>query len=57
MNKQKWSEKPVTWGGYLKLCGICCIISMLFGWMWYIVCFEQTWCQKAKEKLRSWSAD
>ena len=22
MNKQKWTEKPVTWGGYLKLSGI-----------------------------------
>lgn len=27
--KQKWTEKPVTWGGYLKLCGIVSVISLI----------------------------
>lgn len=52
MNKQNWSEKPVTWGGYLKLCGICYIISMLFGLGWYIAFFEPTWYQSIKGKAK-----
>lgn len=30
MNKQKWTEKPVTWGGYLKLSGIVTVIGRDF---------------------------
>ena len=30
MNKQKWTEKPVTWGGYLKLSGIVTVIGAIF---------------------------
>lgn len=26
----EWSKKPITWGGYAKLCGICWLISVLF---------------------------
>lgn len=25
----KWTKKPITWGGYLKLCGITTLISMV----------------------------
>lgn len=29
MKKQKWTEKPITWGGYFKLAGVCYIIGMV----------------------------
>lgn len=43
MNKQKWTEKPITWGGYLKLCGVVCVISVIAGFVWYIASFEPAW--------------
>lgn len=43
MNKQKWTEKPITWGGYLKLCGVVYVISMIAGFVWYIASFEPAW--------------
>lgn len=43
MNKQKWTEKPVAWGGYLKLCGVVCVISVIAGFVWYIASFEPVW--------------
>lgn len=52
MKKQNWSERPVTWGGYLKLCGICYAISMLFGLVWYAAFFEPAWYTSAKARVR-----
>lgn len=52
MKKQNWSERPVTWGGYLKLCGICYVISMLFGLVWYAAFFEPAWYASAKARVR-----
>ena len=37
MKKQKWSEKPITWGGYLKLTGVCSVISVLMS-LYYCWC-------------------
>ena len=35
MNKlRNWMNKPVTWGGYLKICGFCIVASVI-----YLVCF------------------
>lgn len=48
MNKQKWTEKPVTWGGYLKLCGMVYVISMIAGFVWYIASFEPAWWSRFK---------
>lgn len=40
MKKQKWSEKPITWGGYLKLCGVCSVISVLMTAYYWCKAFE-----------------
>lgn len=40
MNKQKWTEKPVTWGGYLKLSGIVTVIGAIFSAVYIIAMFE-----------------
>ena len=40
MNKQKWTEKPVTWGGYLKLSGIVTVIGAIFSAV-YIIAFHR----------------
>ena len=43
MNKQKWTEKPVTWGGYLKLRGIVTVIGAIFSAVYIIAMFEPAW--------------
>lgn len=48
----KVERKACHLGGYLKLCGICYIISMLFGMVWYIAFFEPTWYQSIKGKTK-----
>ena len=52
MNKQKWTEKPITWGGYLKLCGVVCVISVIAGFVWYIASFEPVWWASFKGKAK-----
>ena len=52
MNKQKWTEKHITWGGYLKLCGVVCVISVIAGFVWYIASFEPVWWGSFKEKAK-----
>lgn len=52
MNKQKWTEKPITWGGYLKLCGVAYVIYMIAGFVWYIASFKPAWWSSVKEKTR-----
>ena len=43
MNKQKWTEKPVTWGGYLKLSCIVTVIGAIFSAVYIIAMFEPAW--------------
>ena len=26
---KNWTKKPITWGGYLKLCGVSTVISLV----------------------------
>lgn len=54
MNKQKWTEKPITWGGYLKLCGVVVVyvISLIAGFVWYIASFEPAWWSSFKKKAK-----
>lgn len=40
MKKQRWTQKPITWGGYLKLCGVCYIISMMIAAFYWCAAFE-----------------
>ena len=43
MNKQKWIEKPITWGGYLKFCGVFTVISTIISAVYCIALFEPAW--------------
>lgn len=43
MNKETWTEKPVTWGGFLKLCGVLTVISTIISAFYRIVLFEPAW--------------
>lgn len=36
MKKQKWTEKPITWGGYFKLAGVCYVIGMMIAAYYWI---------------------
>ena len=53
MKKQKWTEKPITWGGYLKLCGVVYVISVIAGFVWYIASFEPAWWSSFKGRRYS----
>ena len=35
----EWTRKPITWGGYLKLCGVGMLISVLTSLVWTIVIY------------------
>lgn len=62
MNKQKWTEKPITWGGYLKFCGVFTVISTIISAVYCIALFEPAWWigfRKTVSKepfLRGWAA-
>lgn len=40
MKKQKWTEKPITWGGYFKLAGVCYVIGMMIAAYYWITAFD-----------------
>lgn len=50
--KQKWTEKPVTWGGCAALCVVCYIISMVGYTCYYIAWFRPTWATNLKETIK-----
>lgn len=52
MKKEKWSQKPMTWGGYAKLCGVCYIISLLFSLVYYIAFWRPTWFCRFMEFIK-----
>lgn len=52
MKKLKWTEKPITWGGYATLCAICYVISMVMCLFYYIVLFERSWWTNLKESVK-----
>lgn len=29
-----WAAKPITWGAYLKLCGIVYLVTIVAGFIW-----------------------
>lgn len=43
MNKEKWTEKPITWGRYLKFCGVFTVISTIISAVYCIALFEPAW--------------
>lgn len=49
MNKQKWTEKPITWGGYFKLCGVVYVISLIFSAVYCVALFRPAWWVSFKE--------
>lgn len=44
--KVKWTQKPMTWGGYFKFAGISAVISLLISFASLIPMFRY---------MRSWS--
>ena len=44
----KWLNKPVTWGGYAKMVGICYVIGILFAGITWIVYYQPKWYRKFK---------
>lgn len=43
MNKQKWTERPVAWGGCLRLGGIVTVFGAIFSAVYIIAMFEPAW--------------
>ena len=51
MNKQKWTEKPITWGGYLKLVGVGSIISLMMSAYYLFTAFDIHPIERIKETI------
>jgi len=51
MKKQKWTEKPVTWGGYAKLCCIGAIVEVIYGVVYYAARFQPDWWVNFKVRM------
>lgn len=45
-------DKPVTWGGYFKLCGICTVVGMAIAAIELIVFMEPAWWKATKNFVR-----
>lgn len=52
MKKQKWTERPVTWGGYAALCAVCYAISLVASACYYIALFEPAWWTRLKVAIK-----
>lgn len=53
MNRRfNWMDKPVTWGGYFKLCGICAVVGTAIAAIELIVFMEPAWWKATKNFVR-----
>ena len=53
MNRHfNWMDKPVTWGGYFKLCGICTVIGTIIAAIEVVVFMEPAWWKATKNVVR-----
>ncbi len=53
MNRHfNWMDKPVTWGGYFKLCGICTMIGTIIAAVEVVVFMEPAWWKVTKNFMR-----
>ncbi len=48
----EWMDKPVTWGGYLKLAGICTAIGTAIGAVYCVVLMEPAWWKATKSFVK-----
>ncbi len=53
MKKQKWTEKPITWGGYTKLCAFSAIVGLIYGLCYYAALFQPDWWVNFKSFVAS----
>lgn len=53
MNRHaNWMDKPVTWGTYLKLTGICALIGTAISVISSVMLMEPAWWKATKELVR-----
>lgn len=53
MNRHtNWMDKPVTWGAYFKLAGICTIIGSTIAGIGYILLIDPIWWKTVKSFVR-----
>ena len=53
MNRRfNWMDKPVTWGGYFKLCSICTVVGTAIAAIELIVFMEPAWWKATKNFVR-----
>ena len=43
MNKEKWIDKPVTWGGLVKVSVILTAISLIMSAVYCLILIEPSW--------------
>lgn len=49
MKAWKWTQEPVTWGGYAKLCAICYAIALVISSIYAVAIFWPNWWEDFKE--------
>lgn len=53
MNRHfNWMDKSVTWGGYLKLAGICTAVGTAIGAISFVLLMDPAWWQATKNFVR-----
>ena len=53
MNRHfNWMDKPVTWGGFLKLSGIATAIGTAISGVWCILLIEPAWWKATKNFVK-----
>lgn len=45
-------DKPITWGGYFKLCGICTVVAMVIAAIELVVFMVPAWWIATKDFVR-----
>lgn len=53
MEKQKWTQRPITWGGYAILCGVLSAISIVTSAVYYVVLADPSWWKNTKKFIRA----
>ncbi len=48
----EWMNKPITWGGYFKLTGICAVAGAIFSVISCVMVCEPDWWVAAKDFVK-----
>lgn len=47
-----WKNKPITWGGFLTITGICTAIGTVISAVYCVILMEPAWWKATKDFMR-----